>query len=93
MTRELAIRFAKRAQTMTEIQEVADFYRMAECALLAQNQSAGLNRIRWDGCGYCNDTGDTGAYQFCYCPYCGKPLTEEAWKELETRIRNDKTEH
>lgn len=31
--------------------------------------------------------------QFCipikYCPFCGRPLTEEAWAELERRIGED----
>lgn len=27
-----------------------------------------------------------------FCPFCGKPLTEEAWAELESRIGgNDET--
>lgn len=24
-----------------------------------------------------------------YCPYCGKPITERAWKELERRINGE----
>ena len=28
--------------------------------------------------------------QFAYCPKCGKPLSEEAWKELEKRVRGEK---
>lgn len=27
-----------------------------------------------------------------YCPFCGKPLTEEAWVELERRINGGKTD-
>lgn len=86
MTKEQAIRFAKYAKTMTEIQDVSDFYRMAECALRAENQDTRLDRSRWEGCGYCNDPTDAEEYDFCYCPYCGKPITEEAWEQLEQRI-------
>lgn len=25
-----------------------------------------------------------------YCPWCGRPLTEEAWEELEKRVRREK---
>lgn len=25
-----------------------------------------------------------------YCPVCGRPLTEEAWQELEKRVRGEK---
>lgn len=28
--------------------------------------------------------------QFSYCPKCGKPLSEEAWQELEKRVRGEK---
>lgn len=86
MTKEQAIRFAKHAQTMTEIQDVSDFYRMAECALRAKNQDTRMDRSRWEGCGCCNNLGDAKVYEFLYCPYCGKPITEEAWKQLERRI-------
>ena len=28
-----------------------------------------------------------------YCPTCGRPLTEEAWAELERRINDEKTDN
>ena len=41
------------------------------------------SRWRWEGCETCKG----GRYRRGeYCPGCGKPLTEEAWAELERRI-------
>lgn len=55
---------------------------------------AGLDRSRWVGCSLCK--GVTGWTQdlddehheveFLFCPVCGRPITEEAWAELERRI-------
>lgn len=53
-----------------------------------------LDRSWCDGCnwctGHCTDvTGDP----FCdyrFCPICGRPLTEEAWAELERSINDGK---
>lgn len=36
-------------------------------------------------CNVCRD-GFTGYKPVNYCPACGRPLTEEAWAELERRI-------
>lgn len=42
---------------------------------------------------YAKISGALGSYrfpkerQFSYCPKCGRPLTEEAWAELERRAR------
>lgn len=30
------------------------------------------------------------SFPVLYCPKCGQPLTEEAWKELEKRVRGEK---
>lgn len=30
------------------------------------------------------------AFKINFCPNCGRPLTEEAWKELEKRVRGEK---
>lgn len=59
-------------------------------------------RIRWMGCGWCREFGTMPIRGFTvhgctsttahFCPKCGKPLTEEAWTELERRIEgNDGT--
>lgn len=61
-------------------------YIALDMAISAMQKPVKLDRSRWEGCGYCNDTTDAEAYEFCYCPYCGKPLTEEAWEQLERRI-------
>lgn len=60
-----------------------------------------LDRSMWDGCEWCHSHVYTKvAYTLCnknigatyenvpmqYCPVCGKPLTEEAWTELERKI-------
>lgn len=71
-------------------------------ALRAQKTPAKLDRSRWKGCFICKGAtyldGDvcvSGTHfarlsQFDFCPDCGRPLTEEAWAELERRI-NDGT--
>lgn len=52
---------------------------------------AKLDRSRWEGCEYCKETVPKW-YLWKFCPDCGKPLTEEAWAELERRIGgNDET--
>ena len=51
----------------------------------AARQAVRLDRNLWKGCRLCNRK-----YRLWYltefCPNCGKPLTEEAWAELERRI-------
>ncbi len=81
---------------------------MAISALLAQQSSAKLDRSRWEGCYTCNNIpgimlGEitmcigkriltTESHELKFCPECGKPLTEEAWAEMERRIGgNDET--
>lgn len=73
--------------------------KMAVAALRAQ--PAKLDRSRWEGCEWCENTGAViieqhhafrskrkrGSAVAIYCPSCGKPLTEDAWAELEWRIR------
>lgn len=46
-------------------------------------------------CGEPQDCADCKDYSnfysdYNYCDYCGRPLTEEAWKELEKRVRGEK---
>lgn len=55
-------------------------------------------------CANCSILGKCGEPQVCvdckdysnfysdynYCDYCGRPMTEEAWEELEKRVRGEK---
>ena len=65
-------------------------------------QQPPLDRSRWEGCNFCNyelenypsinacndDWGDysVSTYKPSYCPICGRPLTEEAWAEMERKV-------
>ena len=60
-----------------------------------QQNSAKLDRSRWEGCRFCNDEEVANfllSKKESYCPYCGRPLTEEAWAELEGRINGGTTD-
>lgn len=63
--------------------------KMAISALRAQQAPAKLDRSQWEGCPECScivisrKMVNRGRN---YCPYCGRPLTEKAWAELERRI-------
>ena len=85
--------------TWEQIEEALD---LAIAALRAWKSPAKLDRIRWMGCGWCREFGTMPIRGFTvhgctsttahFCPKCGKPLTEEAWTELERRIEgNDGT--
>lgn len=59
----------------------------AELDALKAKQPTKLDRSRWEGCELCipgksylRFHGDR------YCKSCGRPITEEAWAELERRI-------
>lgn len=49
-----------------------------------------LDRSRWEECSCCCKNLITSKIWISdgkqYCPYCGKPLTEQAWAELERKI-------
>lgn len=46
-----------------------------------------LNRSAWDPCCVCSvHHKDWGEYQYGFCPYCGRPLTDSAWEILEKRL-------
>lgn len=63
------------------IEVVNEACRIAVAALRAQQ--AKLDRSWWGGCETCKG----GRYRRGeYCPGCGRPLTEEAWAEMERRI-------
>lgn len=69
------------------IRGIKEASQLAITALRAQQTPAKLDRSRWWGCETCKG----GRYRRGeYCPGCGRPLTEEAWAELERRI-NDGT--
>lgn len=56
---------------------------------------AKLDSSRWEGCGECRSTVISQKMVGLgrrYCLYCGRPLTEEAWAELERRINGGKTD-
>lgn len=69
-------------------------------ALKAAQVNVKLDRRLWKGCDICKTGGylcgtinvmpflsySTQRTLFYFCPDCGKPLTEEAWAELEQRI-------
>lgn len=67
-------------------------------ALRVHQSTPKLDRNRWKECFVCKGAtwmdGDiciSGTHystlaQFNFCPDCGRPLTEEAWAELERRI-------
>jgi len=57
---------------------------LVESQSLARKAPAKLDRSRWEGCQYCKDMPTSILKGFCYA--CGRPLTEEAWAELERRI-------
>ena len=58
----------------------------------AKQEPVKLDRNGWKKCEWCKTYG-IGAVAFDgqkYCGYCGHPLTEEAWAELERRINGGK---
>lgn len=38
----------------------------------------------------CASCGNLVLFETPFCPYCGKAMTEEAWEELEKRVRGEK---
>lgn len=67
-----------------EALEVAAKALCESAALRAQQAPTKLDRSRWKGCEYCRDIPKSILKGFCFS--CGRPLTEEAWAELERRI-------
>lgn len=70
--------------------------------IIKAERNAPLDRSQWEECDTCNNTPgimfgvvtmsvgkrflSIEDHSFQFCPECGKPLTEEAWAELEQRI-------
>lgn len=73
-------------------QKVLSALEMAVSALRAQQTP--LDRSQWEGCKYCRKYGVVVAAfdGWCYCNRCGRPLTEEAWAEMERRINGGTTD-
>lgn len=62
---------------------------MAIDALRDQQTPIKLDRSRWKQCEQCRPGGQLELDAYCewsYCPYCGLPLTEEAWVTLERKV-------
>lgn len=94
MTREEAIQ----SLSMLRIFDAPDLneaVKMAVSAIRSQQTTAKMDRSRWDGCGWCRrfqgKFDETKADR--YCKLCGRPLTGEAWAELERRINNGSVLH
>lgn len=73
---------------------------LAVAALRAQQTTTKLDRSRWEWCVVCNRCGVSGSNKLLcngaeaqYCPFCGHPLTDEAWAELERRINGGTTDN
>lgn len=66
--------------------KLAEALNMAIDALRAQQPTTKLDRSRWEGCKFCNKINPTCLKGIMYCAKCGRPITEEAWAELERRI-------
>ena len=73
---------------------LAEAVKMAVAALRAQQEPVKLDRSRWEGCEVCLTVGTPENWEdgIKYCPVCGKPITEEAWAEMERRINDGKTD-
>ncbi len=80
MTREEAVAYLRPIMESATLPRYQEALRLAVEALEAR---AGGTP---DGCEYCRDYW----LPWAYCPFCCRPLTEEAWSELERRI-NDGT--
>lgn len=75
-----------------ELQRVAGDEACRIAAWVLREHSAALDRSRWDGCDCCTIGDgefrrllDKWGYED-FCPQCGRPLTEQAWAELERRL-------
>ena len=83
-------RLVRAADGFLPTQKVLCALELAVSALRAQQTTAKPDRSRWEGCGFCNKINQSRLKGIMYCAKCGRPITEEAWAELERRI-NDGT--
>lgn len=81
---------ARTADGFLFTQKVLCALELAVSALRAQQ--AKMDRSRWGGCVCCTFPVQIRVRKRCdyrYCEHCGRPLTEEAWAELERRINRE----
>lgn len=94
MTNEEAIKYLSPVVKSARPSSYKASLGVAVSALRAQQ--ALLDKSRWKGCEWCRQFGSIPLRGFTphgctsttvkYCPCCSKPLTEDAWAELERRI-------
>lgn len=94
MTREEAIKFFESLKDcMDKVAPVlsGDF----EKGMEAIKEPLRLDKSRWKECPYCpTEKSWYGRPKYVrFCPVCGRPLTDEAWAELERRINGGKTDN
>lgn len=98
MTKEEAIKHLKMyVDNNCYTTQHQDACRMAIAALRDKKNTAMLDRSRWEGCKYCADGSPYSKLMYDYqvrsvdvgryCKMCGRPLTEEAWEQLERRLK------
>lgn len=64
-------------------------HRRADGFCWIHHRPAKMDRSRWEGCRFCGDEEVVNfllAKKEKFCPYCGRPITEGAWAELERRM-------
>lgn len=83
-------RLVRAVDGFSPTQKVLCALEMAIAALHSQKTPAKLDRIWWEGCewctGFCPEVTGDPHWNYKFCPMCSRPLTEEAWEELERRI-------
>lgn len=87
MTNEEAIKILS-AWAKCNYKPTRDTAELAISAIHSRQTPAKLDRSRWEECPDCWLW--EGSRRFC--PDCGRPLTEEAWAELERRINDGTTD-
>lgn len=63
-----------------------------EIHAVTKNEPLTIEQLRdaWEPCNVCKTQGLPEAWilqRKKFCTYCGRPLTDEAWEELEKRLR------
>lgn len=85
MTREAAVEWFETHMPIGKITPVAkQAYEMAIASLIPPTQEQ-MERV-WPGCPHCTQTNARQNLGYQYCERCGRPLTPEAWEELEKEM-------